>query len=349
MGETGLTAERLLVHIGHPKTGTTSLQAVLHASHDYLVKNGVYHPITHEKRGNNSEIVPYLLGPEVISEFRLNRLRQTAASAVAEADSHWNKLLADLVRIRPKTVVLSSEMMFSPVGSDRKSHLEAALHSIATDIQTIAYLRSPGSFFLSSLQQTLKFARPPRPPKPDRLRSRLAPIAENMPGRLSLNVFERTQLAGGDLVLDFFAKYLPDVDVGGLIRPEAERNITHSPEAISLLLENSLDQRPVRKDRHLSARAIRRADQAIPGKSRPVLFPEVHQAIIDHEREDLLWLRDTFGVVFSDVDYSRISTTGGINPLARFKRVEDLCAVDPDRKAKLRDKALRETAWWRWT
>ena len=77
--------------------------------------------------------------------------------------------------------------------------------------------------------------------------------------------------------------------------------------------------------KHLAAQ-----EEALGGKRRPVLRPEIRQ-MVDGASVDLLWLRDELGIRFDGLDYDTL----GPPPEMTVSRVDDICLVDRERKAAL--------------
>jgi len=348
LGKGGLKAERLLLHVGHPKTGTSSLQATLRKSHDALLGQSILHPLIGTRTGNNRTLIPYLLGPSEIEKKRLGRTRPNRqAAAAAQPLTTWNSFLAALDHARPDTVILSSEQFFRVIHPEQQAQYCAALRSVATEIEVIAYLRSPPSYFLSHMNQRLKFYRPTRIRSGAWLRPVIDSMIRHGPGRVSLNVFDRSVMTGGDIVQDFFARNLPDFDTTLLGAAERESNTTISTEAMALLQQSHSGGIGLSRNRHRASRAIRAADRAIPNPTRPDFRDGVRQIAIDRAADDLFWLRDTHGLVFPDIDYTQIRPLAGDDPMLRLTRIEDICPVNPERKAEVLALARSKAAWWR--
>lgn len=340
------SADYLLMHIGHPKTGTSSIQAALLKSRSALMRQSVLHPETTSRSGNNNALAAHIFGAEAYSVPRLRREGRTRQDLLEASDKAWARFIGDVSRHRPAKVVLSSEQFFRVVTPEQEQPFQKALAEVAREVEILAYLRSPVTFFLSSLQQRLKFYRPPRTPPASRLRPVLESMAKNLPGCLTLRVFDRALLSGGDVVRDFFANSLPEIDIGTLSFPKQEQNVTHSAEAMALLQENHQGQIRLARDPEKAARAIRLADLAVTGGTRPVFHPHMRQAAIDRSADDLLWLRDAQGVMFPDIDYEQIRPLSGEDPMLQATRIADICPVDATRKAEVLALAKRKAAWW---
>ncbi|QKK02972.1 MAG: hypothetical protein HND55_10155 [Pseudomonadota bacterium] len=329
-------ARRLLLHIGHPKTGTTSLQETLQWSHECLLGQSILHPQTDgSEPGNNKDLAPHFLGPPAAGSSNPGRDTTRDQNDPTRTARAWDRFVSELHDRRPDTVVISSEYLFRAIRPAQRAHFSATLRSIATDLEIIAYLRSPASFYLSALNQRLKFYRPVRVRQGCWLRPVLEPMMQLPPARVSLNLYDRSLMTGGDTVQDFFARYLPDFDTARLTRVERERNTTISTEAMALLQASHCGELDLSQNKHRAARAICEADRGIPYPTLPDYYPEARQAAINRASADLLWLRDVHDLTFPDIDYGRIRPAPGHDPMSGPPRIEDICPIDPQRKAEL--------------
>ena len=91
--------------------------------------------------------------------------------------------------------------------------------------------------------------------------------------------------------------------------------------------------------------AIRAADAAVTGDLRPRLLEPV-RAAIDLASDDLLWLRDAYGIVFDGIDYDRIVAPAlPIREMKqRPKRIDEICVIDPERLDKLTMRTMHALA-----
>ena len=165
-------------------------------------------------------------------------------------------------------------------------------------------------------------------------------------------VYDRAQLAQGDIVADFLAAHLPEraIDPAALTRP-ANANESVSAEAMDLMRRFRLAfhrraDDVATADSAQLLRTLRRADAAV-GAQRPRLRPEIAE-MIDYARADPLALRDAYGLVFPDLDYRRLERGGTgratwplLRALWRPWRLEELVAIDPGVRRALLDRLAR--------
>lgn len=327
-------AGQLLFHIGQAKTGTSSLQTTLFESHRKLLRHSVLHVQPATKNGNSRELTPILLDPNAFSDLRLARWGQTRAGALEAARREWANIVAQTAKHTPETLVISSESFFRKLDPACAETLVEKLKSVAEDTRIIAYVRSPQSHFLSLAQQRLKEkTRPNAKPAPaNRFRRVLGPFSQLFPGKLSLNVFDRSNLVSGDIVADFASKYLPNVPWGDLSTPKKERNVSLSAEAMAVLQDINLGHITPTRSNAKSIAFIRKLDATIPNPSRPKLHAHIAEDIINRSAEDLFWLRDEFGLTFPDIDYAAVKPVIENGSDVELSAVGDICAVNQERK-----------------
>lgn len=343
MPEPSQKAERLLLHIGHAKTGTTTLQTTLRDSHKILLKTNILHVQPAIGNGNARELTPLLMDPDAFSDARLKRWGQTREQTKISARNEWQRITDSVAKYSPETLVISSESFFRPLHEECEKTLGKTLHSVAENVQLVAYIRSPQSHFLSLFQQRLKDKTRPKvnPAPTNRFRRILGTFAKLFPGDLSLNVFAKPELIDGDIVTDFFGKYLPDTPLNRLFRPSKTRNVSLSTEAMSVLQDINLGELATPIPRKKLPAVIRKIDAAIQDPTRPVLHEHVAAAIVDHSVEDVLWIRDELGLTFPDVDYDKLKANIVSDKPPNYVFVKDICAINVERKNQIIETVLR--------
>ena len=303
---------RTILHIGMPKTGSTALQDLMLASRPYLEESGVLYPANPAGCGFNNHRMLI---------FGFTRFRRLPRHIVQHPEytrwnlrNHYAGMLAGIQEqveaVRPSHMVLSSESLFRRLHFPARWNLRRTLAPITGNTVVAAYLRRPSAFYLSNLQQRLRHSHvigPVRTPSMNRILRDYA--ATFGPENVRPRVYHRNNLLDGDIVRDFFDAYLEDarIDVTRLTRGD-NANETLSAESMDLLqrfrktFHPEIDNVPQRSS-VLLARMLRQAERAA-GARRPRLRPYVAE-MIDYARLDPLHLRDTYGVVFPDLDYRR--------------------------------------------
>jgi hypothetical protein len=129
---------RFILHIGMPKTGTTTIQALLASMHDELLAAGVLYP-----RAGRPEAEP---GQHLLSWSLTGR----HGSADARC---WPEMLEEVRSRDPQTVILSSEDL-SFCEAEQIRTIGGYLDGAQVDI--VIYFRNPLSFLISAYKQNVK-------------------------------------------------------------------------------------------------------------------------------------------------------------------------------------------------
>ncbi|MGR3484485.1 MAG: hypothetical protein ACU0BF_04015 [Paracoccaceae bacterium] len=221
-----------LIHIGMPKTGTSSIQSWLTQNADALAQRGVaYRRAPAEgapKNPSQTEMLAtaYEALGRVMPHSQLTRQLGFATpagqTAVVEA---FTAAQRDAIGGDIRTLVLSSENLSTHLDdAERIGGLDAWARGLADEVRYVVYLRRQEDYLASRYFQGLRAGR---------TMSLRAFIARNLTldyaafvdlwrgvvgPRLTVRLLEPDALRDGDLVADFAA--LLGVDPDGLIRPE---------------------------------------------------------------------------------------------------------------------------------
>lgn len=338
---------RILLHVGMPKAGSTALQQALAGARDALLRRGVLYPrAPHFQDSQN-----FLVAGLEERRHALPRMIRTAyegrMDAVQPAFAKWmESIRAKVDASRPEVLVLSSEWLFGLRGTSKFDRLGALLAPLGAPIEVVAYVRRPSDQFLSAIQQTLKGSHVIRPPAAVRYRPPLEGFAR-IGGAMHVVRYDRAGFPEGDIVRHFVSTFLPEatpVASGGA----TSANSTISAEGMAILagyrrVNHRRSRGRFTADTDRLIEAIRDADAAIGGGSRPRLLPAVRDAV-DGASDDVLWLRDTYGIVFDGLDYDRVAAVpppprevgaDGCRRKVRPAGIEEICIVDPDRRHEL--------------
>ena len=339
---------KILIHIGSPKTGTTTLQRTLRGSPEPLAKRGILYPTSALHRFKQQELVAGLGFPGRNSAARY--LSPGKLTEIREA--YFGELKIEVEKLRPNVLVLSTESLFRHAVARALSVILEGLHNLnPSSIQIAAYIRRPSSHYLSSIQQRIKASYDIPHLRPQEFRSVISAYCEAF-GRANVNVrcFDRQQLLQGDIVADFVRHHLEGT---GLAREELQTtdfdNATLSAEAMTILRQYRLDHFPEANDtfnqetRQL-IRLLRQIDKTISA-NRPRLRREPAD-IVDYSSPDPKWLKDEFDVVFPDFDYS-LSERGPAESTENWRKPRDLgeiLQIEPAIRLKIIEQ-LRESEW----
>jgi hypothetical protein len=333
----------IYLHIGTPKTGTTSLQYSLRAAAGALAAHGVLYPDPQHLTGHH--LVMALARPhDALPTFlRHNpKLRGTdIASLAAETLAGWK---AEIDRTRPKAVVLTSEFLCELARSDEIGALHSALAGLGGTIRPVIYVRDPADFFLSSRQQRVKTSGKPLVYDDPGFVALIDRYAAVLGVPVIVRPFIRRSLKDGDIVRDFLAATVGALVPEGKV-PTIRRNESISAEAMSILHAFQRDgERDPENGRDPSAHAFRKLLEEVEaeaGNARaPRLLPGLRAAIY-RASSDLQPLRARFGIEFEGVDYA-LAGTGTAADVVLDGTVEGMIDVDPLRREMIAQRAFRK-------
>src|SRR5688572_8309485 len=100
----------LVLHIGYPKTATSSIQWCLHANRDRLRDRGVYYPLTGQFLDHSHNRLAFTLFENLHERF-----------TDADRDALFASLADEIDGCGCETVVLSSELLVRQLDAFRRS------------------------------------------------------------------------------------------------------------------------------------------------------------------------------------------------------------------------------------
>jgi len=302
---------RTLIHLGMPKAGSTTLQHALNDAREVLLAKGVLYPNPGVPKAYNhglivGDILSYENGPR---DFR----RLSKEDHNKRVVDFLQQLEQQVIETRPEVLILSSEYLWRLSEQWQLNKLQRLLSRLGVeDIEFIAYIRRSSDFFLSAAQQRLRASMKLTPAESYDALSVLRAYEKNYPNaRVKARLFDHRNLSGGDVVNDFLEFFIPEhSDTVLSARHTVSRNHTLSAEGMALLQDYRLHFFPEKDDwfnddtAHFVAR-LRKVENFLKAP-RPVLRPEIRE-FIDYGDSKPLELRDRYGIVFPDYDYSRLA------------------------------------------
>lgn len=341
---------KTLLHIGMGKTGTTALQHSLASSRPYLLGKGVLYPKAPRPFSQNNH---QIIVARITTTDRMPRDILTKFEDRDDLMEGYRKFIRGLreqvAETTPEALVISGESLFRPFPAPKLRKLRAVFDKLDSEASVIAYVRKPSERFVSYLQQALKYSFKVRSPEPSKYRGAIEAYARVF-GRNFMHVrcFARDQLIDGDIISDFTERHLAPFGVKRAelsAPPRTNETISAESTDISrryrLAFHPDKDNRTANDSREL-VRALQAADAAV-GAGRPKLKPEVAE-LLDYSNDDPLWLRDQYGIVFSDFDYARIERGDLVAPPGRSFALDGLIEIDPRLEQKVLE-ALRAMPW----
>jgi len=299
-----------ILHIGLPKTGTTSCQEALFAHREMLLqRHGTFYPSVAPSH-NSMLSVMFLDDPRRNITLKAKGIT-TREGAEALRQRYFAQMEADIAGARWDRLVLSSEGLSAlPIQSLEK--MREWLGRYADDWTVLIWSRHPVSFTTSNIQQHIKSGGTleeliDAPPLPHM--KRRASNAFMVFGRenVRLTAFEDARAEPGGIVAAFCRRLgLPEataMEIGGAT---GMRNESMSMLA-TLLLSHLNQQRPRFVDGRMNPERRGREIQVfqrIKGEKFR-LPPEAEISIRRKSRPDVEWMNATFGTehyldVFSD-------------------------------------------------
>ncbi len=291
----------LVLHIGFPKTGTTSLQKCLQKNKDLLEGKGVFYPLP-------------------TNDFKQRSLKLLVNKHWKPGDDHdptlrnIRDMLTQFTRERPNGhVVLSCEELANAFMSDYSDaplgRLREFLEPWLNDIRIIAYLRGPEEYYLSMMQENLKRSYCIVPPSDFRtdFSSIIRRFEEALNASATVHAFDRTTLKGGDLIEDFFQQIrdLVDLDTSAFERITSNEALSAEILFILDLARRSLGfpDDPIRYSREHSERfwrALRDASIHSDRSNKPILFESAARSVAAGNRQDCSILLQRYEISFPD-------------------------------------------------
>jgi len=223
--------ERIWMHVGAEKTGTTSLQHWLMLNREALGQRGILFPHAPGQFNHIALAAHALEASKGMEELRIT----CGAGRFGSVAAFRRHLEAELARETAGTdatqVVFSNEHCSSRLRTaDEIERLRDLLYRIADDVRIVLYIREPAAFFASWYSTAIASGgtgRFPARPGPDLLKAADWLTMARMwgdafgSGSVTLRRFDRAHLAGGDVIADFCA--LLGLDPGAFA-PASPRN-----------------------------------------------------------------------------------------------------------------------------
>ncbi len=347
---------RIIVHAGPPKTGSSAIQVFLKKNRQTLALEGVYYPETplgihHGAYMANLypdervERCGFSNPPGAAQPISASEIREKVKSAI-------RRDITAIKSIQPAAVIFSAEQ-FSSLGAeaDVGGFLQILKKFGPATPEFFLYAREPVGWMASRHLQRLKRGHINsgegwlRPLKHMRYWTRV----ETITGQQTLvRAFRRDLFPHGDVVRDFMKAVLPEISLEGMM---FSQNINESISAeLGLLLAETREQnfsgarssdRPL--DLFLLQRHLREWEKK-NGAPRGSYRPLVAEQIIRASRQDMIWLRQKYGVDLGEPESYRTNVVDS-EPLEMPKNlsrpdiVRALFQINPQHLTALREEA----------
>ena len=273
--------DRIILHLGTPKTGTTGLQQYLSETSDVLAEKGVHY------------VKSFRRGPSHNYLMRLLRQRD-------KEDFIQRKLNQELQHSSGETAVISTETAYGVFGTSKV--LAALKPDVRERVQILCYARRQDLFLEAMAKQKAKnavfagslqtFCAHPKQQKKASYLAFADQISKRFPEvRIHFRAFDRSQLENGDVVQDFcaFAGLAPED------RPENsynEANRTPSLQVVEAVRDYPFDDGVQRR---ATLREIMKQGEGDYFRSRDVMLPEIRKQTIDQFTQENTQLFQRYG------------------------------------------------------
>jgi hypothetical protein len=326
---------RLILHIGMPKAGSSALQAAFVETRRELRKAGILYP---KGTFNHNFLIAGMVTPAHLGRVFAQHYADNADAVGEDFTAFWRNIVDAIERRRPSVVVMSAESLFGGLGHAGPGPLRALLAPLGAQTEIVCYVRRPSEQYLALAQQRLKASWDIYPVRAMTYRPQLEAAAAAA-DRLHVIPYDRSRFPDGDIVADFASRFLPEAEAELRAATNPSQNASMSAEAMDIVQGFRRDRHPdennrFTRDTGLLRRRLAEREAELGGQQRPQLLPQVRD-VVDLSSVDILWLRDTFGIVFNGIDYLAVGARPGIQAAS----VTDICVVNPERRAALAELA----------
>jgi len=281
---------RLIIHIGTPKAGSSSLQVALDANRELLAERGILYPAI-GRAAHHTDLAVGLHDANAIRGIDVRRYGNDPRAVVRRTEAAWQSIEDQVRRYAPETLILSAENFMS---IDDFDTLRKWLTRILPGAETtsVAYLRGPVANHESKVSQRLGRTPMIRLPGPLPWNTRLN--RWKTVGALRL----RDLSTVGDVRMDFLETVQRGL-ASEVTMPERNANVSLTGEgcialqAMMFNCQNRDASATVEKSRHWRAR-LYRAEAALSGSlslRRVSVNPAVRWLILDAWYEEAMALR----------------------------------------------------------
>ncbi|MCB1396681.1 MAG: hypothetical protein H6898_12625 [Rhodobacter sp.] len=361
---------RAICHIGHHKTGTTSLQAFLAQNSHELLKAGTLYPWV-ENEGAANAVAKALRGRDDDDELSINiREAHNALAFRMLADTlpawkvpgyhrmlpHSNQMMRaielQIRELQPETTTLCSEVMshFGKIAPDLITRLRTKALRSVSDISVWCTLRRPDEQLVSWHGQQLRFGQAPAPlSDPERglkldwlhvdYRGVIEPWAQLIPeAKLILRPYDEVKAEGGSI--DDFFKH-SKIKRPAKLQPAQHLNVGFQPAVIILLRKaNKQLPKPVAAQLASHMTALTRGMELFGTSQVEFLGEASRKKLVEHFAPIHAWLSQVSGrkAFFADID-----KMAQCNPRSEAEALQQfLDQLTPDRLQRLPSKELRD-------
>lgn len=324
---------KIILHVGTMKTGSTSIQETLALNKNNLLKNKILYP-SFGKSMNHDYLATSLCGFENLDIRGRLKFKNSRSLYNKYLETKWRDLKREIQKTRPDTVILSSENIFNIVNTGDLKKFKSQLAELSNNITVIVYIRRPSDFYLSNVQQTIKFYSNFDYPKPYSIKETLDNL-NNSFDDLKVFAYEYSHFQGDDVVSDFSNRVIPGITLKKL---QINKNTSLSSESMDIVTQyrrkNHLDKEGILlQDTKMLVKLLKQIDSQISANNRPQLKDDIKD-FIDSSSIDLLWLRNQHQIQFDGIKYDSIASKIR-NPFESSANISDICLVNAEVQAQI--------------
>jgi len=323
---------RLILHIGSSKTGTTTIQQFFCRNHSALLSRGIFYPVRSSHTAHHVLIPAGFVQQKNFklpnNKFYMDNTRRYWNSF----HSFWQCFLEDLEVHKPHTVVLSAETLFHEFSAKSEQPISQFLGQYFDDISVVAYIRSPVPDYISRISQQIRTAKTIAFPQVRSVKSVIEYYEYEFPGAVTVFPFDRKQLINGDVLCDFLTNNVPDALK--LIEDDNSqfKNVALPLDLLQKLQKLRLDIQPEGRFPSTTTNAlivwfthkyIKTLQSKGESSKEGIKLREEINKFLKESATDYIWLKKKYGVMFGDLDYSKIEQQD--NPYQNYYRLEDIC------------------------
>jgi hypothetical protein len=360
----------VICHIGHHKTGTTTLQAFLSQNSHRLLQAGILYPWVEMQgaahalakamgRGDRQEILPInireahnALAFRILADALPNWTVPPYHHNLPHSRQMMLALSNQISSLKPGTIVLCSEVMshFGKIATGQISRLRQEGLGEAEKFALWCTLRRPDEQLVSWHGQQLRFGQAPAPLSDAEhglnlhwlhvdYRGVIEPWLQQIPeARPILRPYRETMAVGGS-VEDFLTNSGLEAPRGLL--PASTMNVSYKPAVISLLrLANGQLPRELARELADSVEVLTDGMRLAGSAEVEFLGPVSRARLVEHFAPIHKWLSQTSGrsAFFADID--NMATCRPISEKAAFQGLLD--QLTPRHIAKMARPEIRD-------
>lgn len=332
---------RTILHIGMPKTATTSIQNSLAQAYDELLERGILYPLIPGHGGNH-----FFLGTATRSEKDLPRAhkQQYTGAAYSQLKTHTQNFMAQIDTLvkahKPKTLVLSSEILSQPEQLKSLQKLKSLLKPYIQNLDIVLYVRDPASYYLSATQQLIKASSTIIDPYSYHVpyKEIIQSYEEVFGTKVHIVALNKNTLKNQCAVQEFIHQFLPEIEQDNVVKV-INQNESLSAESAYVMQKFRHHVYAGTDDKfNVESSALNgllRQISPLAGAQKPVLKPAFKKHITTRHKDEINWLKDERDITFSDEIYKICDSKKTEKPPENAVLFSDIADVDTEKADKI--------------